>query len=173
KDDLVLDIGAGCGFLTAHLVKYSKNVIGIEKDRRLVSELRSKFKNNNNIVVAGVDFRQFVVPSKSFKVVSNIPFCITSEILKSLMYTNFEYFNQGCLIMQLEPARKLVRRKFYNPYTVFYRTFFKLELICEVNQKSFMPPPTVKSALLTIKKKEGINKIVIETKEKYLSFLCL
>lgn len=173
KDDLVLDIGAGCGFLTTHLTKYSKNVIAIEKDKRLVSELRSQFKSNTNIVIAGIDFRQFVVPSKSFKVVSNIPFGITSEILKTLMYTNFEYFNRGSLIMQLEPARKLIRRKFYNPYTVFYRTFFELELICEINQKSFMPPPTVKSALLTIKKKGAINNIGIESKEKYLSFLYL
>lgn len=85
KEDIVLDIGAGSGFLTVHLVKHSTNVIAIENDNRLVSELRSKFKANRNVTIAGLDYRKFLVPQKKFKVISNIPFALTSEILKSLM----------------------------------------------------------------------------------------
>ncbi|PRD45585.1 rRNA adenine N-6-methyltransferase family protein [Sphingobacterium haloxyli] len=171
KKDIVLDIGAGSGFLTAHLVKHSTNVIAIENDNRLVSELRSKFRTNKNVVIAGVDYRKFLVPQKSFKVVSNIPFALTSEILKSLMYTNIEFFNQGCVIMQLEPAQKLVRKKYFNPHIVFYHTFFELRVVYELNPESFMPPPTVKSALVKISKKKCMNNIGVVMKEKYLSFL--
>src|SRR5690606_3093828 len=125
KEDIVLDIGAGLGFLTVHLVKHSTNVIAIENDNRLVSELRSKFRVNNNVTIGRLDDRKFLVPQKNFKVFSNIPFALTSDILKSLMYTNIEFFKGGCLIMQLESAKKLVRKKYVNPYAVFYHTFFE------------------------------------------------
>ena len=170
KEDLVLDIGAGRGFLTVHIIKYSDNVIAIENDSRLASELRSKFKSNKKVNVVEIDFRRFSIPKKHFKVVSNIPYGITSDILKSLLYAYLEYFTQGCLVMQLEPAKKLVQQKFFNPYVVFYHTFFKLELMYEISANSFLPPPTVKSALLKISKKKCEN-IGIEMKEKYIDFL--
>lgn len=170
KEDLVLDIGAGRGFLTVHLLKYSKNVVAIENDSCLVSALRSKFKVNKNLKIVETDFRKYLVPQDSFKVVSNIPYGITADILKNLMFTNAELFLGGCLVMQLAPAQKLTQRKFFNPYTVFYHTFFDLELMYEVSPDSFMPPPTVKSALLKIRKKQCAN-IGVEMKEKYLDFL--
>lgn len=171
KEDIVLDIGAGLGFLTVHLVKHSTNVIAIENDNRLVSELRSKFRVNKNVTIAGLDYRKFLVPQKNFKVVSNIPFALTSDILKSLMYTNIEFFKGGCLIMQLESAKKLVRKKYFNPYAVFYHTFFEMRFIYEINPESFMPPPTVKSALVKIGKKKCTDNIGVEMNERYLSFL--
>lgn len=170
KEDLVLDIGAGLGFLTVHLAKNADNVIAIENNRRFVSELRSKFGCNKKVNIVAIDYMRFSFPQKHFKVVSNIPYGITSDILKSLMFTNLEYFTQGCLIMQLEPAQKLVQQKFFNPYVVFYHTFFRLELMYEISPKSFLPPPTVKSALLKISKKKCEN-IGVEMKEKYLDFL--
>lgn len=171
KDDLVLDIGAGRGFMTVHLTKYSDNIIAIENDNSLVSELRSKFNGSKTVVVVGADYRTFSVPQKHFKVVSNIPYGITSDILKSLMFSNVEYFSQGCLIMQLEAVEKLVQQKFFNPHLVFYHTFFELVLVYEISPNSFMPPPRVKSALLKISKKTCINSIGVEMKEKYLRFL--
>jgi 23S rRNA (adenine-N6)-dimethyltransferase len=159
KGDVVLDIGAGSGFLTVHLVKHSTNVIAIENDNRLVSELRSKFRVNKNVTIIGLDYRKFLVPQKDFRVVSSIPFALTSEILKSLMYTNIEFFKGGCLIMQLESAKKLIRKKYFNPYTVFYHTFFEVRFIYEINPESFMPPPTVKSALVKIGKKKCTDNI--------------
>jgi 23S rRNA (adenine-N6)-dimethyltransferase len=170
KEDLVLDIGAGRGFLTVHLIRHTDQVIAIENDPRLVAGLKSGFRSTRNLTIVGVDFRSYSVPRRGFKVVSNIPYGITTEILKKLMYTNVEFFSGGCLVMQLEPAQKLTRKKFFNPYPVFYRTFYDLELVYEISPGSFMPPPTVKSALLKIRKKQG-PVIGVEMKEKYLDFL--
>ena len=84
---------------------------------------------------------------------------------------------------QLTPARiltgyvvagvqKLFSRKLYNPYTVFYHTFFDLKLVYEVGPESFLPPPTVKSALLNIKRKHLFFDF--KFKAKYLAFIsCL
>lgn len=80
KNDLVLDIGAGSGFITVHLAKYANNVVAIENDNSLISKLRSKFNTTKNVLVAGIDYRKFSVPQKSFKVVSNIKICTMSPL---------------------------------------------------------------------------------------------
>lgn len=171
KEDIILDIGAGLGFLTVHLIKHSERVIAIENDIYLTSELQSKFRSNRKVSIFAGDYRAFKAPHESFKVVSNIPFALTSEILTSLMYHNLEFFNQGSLIMQLEPAQKLTRRRYFNPYLAFYHTFYELKLVYEINPESFMPPPTVKSALVQIRKRKNTETIGVEMKEKYLCFL--
>ncbi|GAB2790690.1 hypothetical protein GCM10027275_39530 [Rhabdobacter roseus] len=171
KEELVLDIGAGLGFLTVHLLKHSENVIAVENDPYLVAKLRSKFRDQSqHLTIVGADFRTYTIPPKSFKVVANIPYGITTDILKKLLFTHLETFAGGCLVMQLEPAQKLTRGNRFNPYTAFYHTFFELELIYEVPPISFLPPPTVKSALVRLKKKACAD-VSIDAKQKYLDFL--
>jgi len=172
SQDTVLDIGAGKGFLTVHLLKFANTVLAIENDQALAEHLRRLFSNARNVQVAGCDFRNFEVPKTPFKVVSNIPYGITSDIFKILMFEGLENFQGGSIVLQLAPAQKLFSRKIYNPYTVFYHTFFDLKLLYEVGPESFMPPPTVKSALLRIKRKESSLSSALKT--KYLAFIsCL
>lgn len=169
ESDTVIDIGAGKGFLTVHLVRQCTNIIAIENDKSLLSILKNKFSNNTNVKIIDCDFRCYTIPKRNFKVVSNIPFRITSEILKSLMFDSVEHFMGGSLIMQLEPAQKLFSKKVFNPYIVFYHTFFDLKLMYEISHESFLPPPKVKSALLKIERKK--MSISYELKRKYLNFL--
>ncbi len=170
KEDLVIDIGAGHGFISTLLIQHTDNILAIENDALLAIGLKSKFKFYKTINIIETDFRNFIIPRKSFKVVSNIPFSITSYILKSLMFTYCEYFTQGCLILQFESAQKLVRKKFFNPYIVFYHTFYNLEFIYEVSPNSFFPPPRVKSALLKMEKR-NCKSINYEMKDSYLDFI--
>lgn len=172
NQDTVLDIGAGKGFLTVHLLKIANNVVAIENDTALVEHLRKLFSDARNVQVVGCDFRNFAVPKFPFKVVSNIPYGITSDIFKILMFESLGNFLGGSIVLQLEPAQKLFSRKLYNPYTVFYHTFFDLKLVYEVGPESFFPPPTVKSALLNIKRKQLFFDF--KFKAKYLAFIsCL
>jgi len=172
SQDTVLDIGAGKGFLTVHLLKISQNVFAIENDTVLVEHLRKKFSDANNVKVVGCDFRNFEVPRTPFKVVSNIPYGITSDIFKILMFESLENFLGGSIVLQLEPTQKLFSSMFYNPYIVLYHTFFDLKLLYEVSPESFLPPPTVKSALLSIKRKQ--SSFDFDFKVKYLAFIsCL
>lgn len=80
ESDTVIDIGAGKGFLTVHLVRQCTNLIAIENDKSLLSILKNKFSNNTNVKIIDCDFRCYTIPKRNFKVVSNIPFRITSEI---------------------------------------------------------------------------------------------
>lgn len=100
------------------------------------------------------------------------PYGITSDIFKILMFESLGNFLGGSIVLQLEPTQKLFSRKLYNPYTVFYHTFFDLKLVYEVGPESFLPPPTVKSALLNIKRKHLFFDF--KFKAKYLAFIsCL
>lgn len=168
-DDIVLDIGAGKGALTGPLARQCKTVIAIEKDRYLQQYLRKKFAPAANVSIAGVDFRDYTLPETGFKVVSSIPYAITSCILKSLMFDRVGHFTGGSLIMQLEAASKLCSGKSANPYTIFYHTFFELTLACEIAPASFLPPPKVRSALVRIRKKE--SAVRPGSKEAYLGLL--
>ena len=92
NQDTVLDIGAGKGFLTVHLLKIANNVVAIENDTALVEHLRKLFSDARNVQVVGCDFRNFAVPKFPFKVVSNIPYGITSDIFKILMFESLGNF---------------------------------------------------------------------------------
>src|SRR5690554_1095235 len=167
--DTVLDIGAGKGFLTAHLLHNAHKVIALENDFALSRYLQKKFVNAQNVEVVGCDFRNFIVPDLLFKVVSNIPYGITSEILKRLMFENIENFGGGSIILQLEAAQKLFSNSIYNPIIVLYRTFYDLKLLYRINPHSFLPPPTVNSALLRIERKE--KSLESKLKLNYFSFV--
>lgn len=169
KNDTVLDIGAGKGFLTVHLARKGFDIIAIENDKRLAAHLKRRFSGLSKVKVIETDIRKFVFPQFQFKVVSNIPFALTSDILKGLMYDNAEYFKGGSIITQLEPARKLFLDKMFNPYAVIYHTFFNLKIIDEIDPESFLPPPTVRSALLKIEKKE--QAMDADLKDRYRDFI--
>lgn len=169
SEDTVLDIGAGKGFLTVHLLRNAGKVIAIENDFALSQHLRKKFANAQNVQVVGCDFRRFVVPKNPYKVVSNIPYGLTSEIFKTLMFESIENFLGGSMILQLEPAQKLFSSKVYNPLTVFYHTFYELKFLYEISPKSFLPPPSVQSVLLRVERKK--LSLDFDLKVKYLDFI--
>ena len=85
------------------------------------------------------------------------------------MFEHVEHFLGGTIVLQSEPAEKLLSNKVYNPLIVFYRTFYDLTLLYEASPESFLPPPTVKSALLRIKRKEPLPEF--NFKVKYLAFI--
>src|SRR3989338_1641158 len=59
KNDLVVDIGAGSGSLTAELANIAGKVIAVEIDTNLASKLSSRFINTENIKVVACDFKNF------------------------------------------------------------------------------------------------------------------
>ncbi|HLU93420.1 MAG TPA: 23S ribosomal RNA methyltransferase Erm [Membranihabitans sp.] len=166
----VVDIGAGKGFLTVHLLQKAHKVIAIENDSALVQHLRKKFANARNFQVVDCDFKNFSMPKYPFRVISNIPFGITSTIFKKLMFENVENFLGGSIVLQSETAQKLFSTTIYNPLTVLYHTFYELKFLYEISPESFLPPPTVKSALLKIERKRS-TALDFELKAKYLDFI--
>ncbi len=144
KNDVVLEIGAGLGFLTRLLSKKCKQVIAVEVDPRLMRILRTELKDLENVELVKGDVLKVSTPSFN-KVVSNPPFYISSPILFWLLEKKFDC---AILTFQKEFAERLVApvgSREYSRLTVmtYYRADVKL--LDLVPKSMFYPSPDVDS----------------------------
>ena len=100
-DDIVLDIGAGRGIITEVLSKHSKKVIAYELDDRYYEELKLKFDKYPNVLLRKEDFLNTELPKEKFKIFSNIPFAITSDIINKITDIDSE-LQEAILFVQKE-----------------------------------------------------------------------
>lgn len=171
KDDIVVEIGPGLGFVTEQLVKLAKKVYAIELDEDMVNELSKIDADNLEIIHADIlktDISQF---GNNIKVVANIPYYITSPILAHLLgevndldNKNRNSIKQIILMVQYEVARRLIANenspsKEYGLLSVLAQFWANVEFIQKVNSRSFFPAPKVDSAIvkLTVNKEPLIK----------------
>jgi 23S rRNA (adenine-N6)-dimethyltransferase len=81
--DLVLDVGAGTGAITAALLGAGAVVVAVELDRRRADILRGRF-GDERVRVVRADVADLRLPRRPFSVVANPPFAITSALLRRL-----------------------------------------------------------------------------------------
>lgn len=152
KKDVVLEIGAGFGFLTRLLAPRCKKVIAVEIDSRLVEILRNELRNLQNVELVEGDVLSVPIPAFN-KVVSTPPYSISSPLLFWLLEKSFEI---AVMTFQKELAGRLtalVGTKDYGRLTVntYYRA--EVELLDYVPRTVFYPPPEVDSAIVRLKPK--------------------
>ncbi len=150
KDDIVLEVGAGLGFLTQLLSSKCKKVIAVEVDSTLVSFLRKQLHSLQNVDLIEGDILKVSLPPFN-KVVSAPPYSISSPLLFRLLERNFDW---AVLILQKEFAERLaasVGSKDYGRLTVtiYYRA--DVELLDYVPRTMFYPPPDVDSMMVRLK----------------------
>lgn len=161
KKDTVLEIGPGIGTLTIPMAKHAKKVIAIEKDCKMVEILKDRIHDLkiDNIEIINADALKIKFP-KFNKVVSNLPYTISSPITFKLL--NYD-FNLGVLMYQKEFAQRLIAKPGTSNYSrLSVMMYFKanVKLLDIIPPKSFIPRPKVKSAIVKIipKKKFKINR---------------
>ncbi|HYS71649.1 MAG TPA: 16S rRNA (adenine(1518)-N(6)/adenine(1519)-N(6))-dimethyltransferase RsmA [Thermoplasmata archaeon] len=144
--DTVLEIGPGLGVLTRPLLRKAGKVVAVERDRKLASGLRD-FDGALEII-EGDAVR---VPLPPFdKVVSNLPFQISSPITFRLLDVRFD---RAVLMYQEEFARRLVARRGDEDYSrlsvkAYVRT--RAEIVERVPRSAFWPQPKVDSAIVLL-----------------------
>lgn len=84
-EDLVVEFGAGYGRLTQQLALRAGRVVAVELDIRLAARLAHRFRQQPNVTILRADALSVPLPRRSFKVVSNPPFHITSALLHRLL----------------------------------------------------------------------------------------
>ena len=150
KDDIVLEVGAGLGFLTQLLSSKCKKVIAVEVDPKIVGILRKQLHSLQNVDLIEGDILKVSLPPFN-KVVSAPPYSISSPLLFRLLERNFDW---AVLILQKEFAERLaasVGSKDYGRLTVtiYYRA--DVELLDYVPRTMFYPPPDVDSMMVRLK----------------------
>lgn len=152
--DSVLEIGAGLGHLTAHLAKSARAVTAVELDGRFMSVLSERLAPFNNITLVEGDILQLdstdLVQEDSYLVVANIPYYITSRIIRKLLESEFKP-RQIILTIQHEVAQRVCagtgKLSLLALSVLMYGTP-KLEM--RIPAGAFYPPPKVDSAVVKI-----------------------
>ena len=173
KDDVVLEIGPGVGFVTEQLVKHAKKVIAVELDEEAIKELEKLDCDNLQIIhndILKTDLSDLC--EEKIKVVANIPYYITSPIIAHLLgeIDDLENKNRNkiidiILMVQEEVARRIVATensasKQYGLLTILSQFWADCSIIRLVGRRSFYPAPKVNSALVSLKvRKEPLLKL--------------
>ncbi|HSE84116.1 MAG TPA: 16S rRNA (adenine(1518)-N(6)/adenine(1519)-N(6))-dimethyltransferase RsmA [Thermodesulfobacteriota bacterium] len=156
EEDEVLEIGAGLGALTLFLGKKVKRVVAIEKDIRLLEELKSTVSDLGNVeIIPGdalqVDFRGFY-RDKKIKVVSNLPYSVSSPILVKLIEER-EIFSLFVLMLQREVGERITASpggKEYGSISVLVQAYTDASVELRVSPAAFWPQPKVDSVVVKL-----------------------
>lgn len=105
--DTVLELGAGKGALTSILNQRAGKVIAVEYDSKFVEVLKQKNLQNTKIIHQ--DILKIHLPNEKFIVVSNIPYSITTPIMKMLLNNPSSGFQSGVLVMEKAQRKDLHR----------------------------------------------------------------
>jgi len=84
KSDTVYDLGAGSGTITSVLAKTCEKVVAVEYDKRMVQKLRDNVGSNSNVSIVSGDVLSVPLPESDYKVFANIPFHLSSPIVRRL-----------------------------------------------------------------------------------------
>ncbi len=150
-EDTVLEIGPGPGTLTEELVASAKHVTAVEFDEALAAKLPGRIKANNLTVVQS-DILGFDLTSlpPDYKVVANIPYYLTSNLLRVLCESP-NHFSKAAILIQKEVAERVCARPgAMSLLSVSVQFYCETSLGSVVPARLFTPPPKVDSQILKL-----------------------
>jgi 16S rRNA (adenine1518-N6/adenine1519-N6)-dimethyltransferase len=177
SEDVIVEIGAGHGDLTAALAEKAGRVIAVEKDERLVPALREAVPANVEVIHADIlklDWREIVkrAGTPALRLVGNVPYSISSHLLFHVL-DDRELLCDCVFLLQKEVAERVTAgpgTKSYAPLGILLQNEFEARIAFLVAPGSFSPPPKVQSALLTLRRRSApLHPGVAE--EPYRAFL--
>jgi 16S rRNA (adenine1518-N6/adenine1519-N6)-dimethyltransferase len=172
KDDVVLEIGPGRGFLTTFLADRAGLVHAVELDPDVLPSLRQTVGVRNNVVVHEGDALRFdysaldPVPNR---LVANLPYNIASPLVLALL-EDVDSLRTLRFMVQLEVARRMAAErgtKDYAAYAVLAHLLASVRILHRVPPTVFDPPPRVHSAVVEMDRKsepdgyQGIKRLVL------------
>jgi len=164
KNDIILEIGPGPGALTSQLLKIAKKLIVIEKDDIFIKNLKNL--NFSNLEIKHIDFLKLDLNflkkyNQKIKVISSIPYHLTSLIISKLL-KNYFLFSSIILMLQKEVAQKIIalpNSKTYSSFAIFVNFYANIKIISYVSKNSFFPKPKIDSAIIKLDLKNNLENI--------------
>jgi 23S rRNA (adenine-N6)-dimethyltransferase len=146
--ELVLDIGAGTGALTAHLVRAGARVVAIELHPGRAEFLRQRFPQ---ITVVEADAVSLRLPGRPFRVVASPPYGVTAEVLDLLLAAGTRLVAAD-LVLQRAVVRKYAAGPGPGPRARWARAH-RMSTGLVLPRHAFRPPPRVDSAVLVVRRR--------------------
>jgi 16S rRNA (adenine1518-N6/adenine1519-N6)-dimethyltransferase len=158
-DDFIVEIGPGEGGLTEKLADKVKQVIAVEIDKKLIPALQKKFAQNKKIIILNADIlkinlkeivKSFKLQVSSYKVVANIPYYITSSIIRLFLESALPP-QEMILMVQKEVAERIVEKPGkMSILALSVQYYAQAQILFSVPAKAFYPIPKVDSAVIKI-----------------------
>lgn len=151
EGELVLDVGAGMGALTAPLLAVGAHVVAVELHDGRARRLRERWENpkSGKLTVVKADVHDLRLPRRPFRVVASPPYAVSSLLLRRLLAPGSR-LTAADLVLQRAVA---IRWSAGNaPGAGRWTRDFTLEVGRPVPRRAFRPPPKVDSAVLVVRR---------------------
>jgi len=162
KKDCILEIGTGIGTLASALSPLVKEVISIEKDRKLTPLLKESFSSFNNIEVIFEDIMNFDLDiffrqkrskgKKIEKIVGNLPYYISISLIRRILELN-RYIKIAVFLVQKEVGERLMAKaghKNYGILSLVAQYYSQPQRVRIVPSTVFYPQPKVSSMIIRL-----------------------
>jgi len=153
KNDVVYEIGPGEGIITRELAGRAGRVVAIEKDAALAARLRERFRSARNVRVCAGDFLRHGIREPEYRVFSNIPFNITAEVVKGILF-GANPPREAHLVLQKEAAGKFSGCPNETEVSVLAKPGFAISVLRAFQRTDFEPAPGVDVVLLHIVRRQ-------------------
>ena len=150
EGELVVEIGAGFGRLTAPLRTAGARVVAVEREPELAGSLRRRY-GGERVTVVEADFLTLAPPAEPHRVVGNVPFAITTPFLRRLLDNPASELRQADLIVQEGLARKRAGTRPSTMLSLRWQPWWRLQAERHLPAACFDPPPRVDAVLLAIR----------------------
>ena len=148
RGDLVVDIGAGEGAITAPLVAAGARVVAVELHPGRAQHLRDQF--NGRVTVVRHDARDLRLPTRPFAVVASVPYSVTSPLLRRLTQPGTRMMSAH-LVVQSQAAWRWASMQ--APAASRWQRAFDVGVGPVVPRRAFTPPPRVDSRVLVLQRR--------------------
>lgn len=150
--DTILEIGPGLGTLTSELLRRAQKVVAVELDGELAEKLPGQFPGKS-LQVINEDILNFDLGTitKDYIVVANVPYYITSKIIKKLMTSENKPKTTVLLIQKEVAVRLAAEQGDMSILAISAQIYADVELDQMVPAHFFTPPPKVDSQVVVLK----------------------
>jgi 16S rRNA A1518/A1519 N6-dimethyltransferase RsmA/KsgA/DIM1 with predicted DNA glycosylase/AP lyase activity len=150
--DVVYDLGAGTGVLTAALAARAGRVVAVETDPELAERLRARFQAHTNVVIRRADIRTYPLPHADYVVFASPPFDITAAIIRKL--TDWPVPPRDAwLVLQREAAERYGGSPDQTLAALRIAPWFSVEVLRRFRRTDFAPPPAVDVVFVRVHKR--------------------
>lgn len=153
KNDHVIEIGTGKGHLGRVLSQHCKHLYSIELDQKLYAYSKQKLADIPNLSLIHRDFLTYPLPSTgSYKVFANIPFSITTKIIRKLTEDNNPPTDIW-LVVEKGAAKRFIGQPNETLRSILLKSNWTTEIVYYFRREDFHPKPSVDSVLLRLTQK--------------------
>ncbi len=158
-EDLVVEIGPGKGALTEHILQSGATLIAIEKDDELFAYLSEKYQEyisrKKLTLIHGdildIDDSSYLQPDKNYKIIANIPYNITGQIIRKFLTATHKPTSMVLLVQKEVSDRIVARDGKESLLSLSVKLYGTPKYIKKVPARDFSPAPKIDSAILQIK----------------------